>query len=190
MEFCFPRWSVGDRCCPVVHAPAVPHKAPESGLQPLHPLKRSRAASCGSGSSEPSSGSCFVANCQQPARQPRPAAGDRAGRPAVLAMAGQRSQVAEVADRLAASRSPIAHKPRRGAVRIPPKPQMHIALSVPTEQTIQASARPAYRCGRGAFSANQVPPESEPGLDPGLHHATALETRRRAQPCRCPSAPC
>jgi len=67
---------------------------------------------------------------------------------------------------------------------------MHIALSVPTEQTIQASARPAYRCGRGRFSANQVPPESEPGLDPGLHHATALETRRRAQPCRCPSAPC
>jgi hypothetical protein len=177
------RWSMPQLCPKITSLPAQ---------SPYILFKRSRAASCGSGSSEPSSGSCFVANCQQPAQQPRPAAGDRAGRPAVLAMAGQRSPVAEVADRLAAGRSPTAHKPRRGAVRISPhKPQMHIALSVPTEQTIQASARPRAPLSEGGrFSANQVPPESEPGLDPGLHHATALETRRRAQPCRCPSAPC
>ena len=32
-EFSLPRRSVGDRCCPVVHAPAVPED-PDSGLQP------------------------------------------------------------------------------------------------------------------------------------------------------------
>jgi hypothetical protein len=138
------RWSMPQLCPKITSLPAQ---------SPYILFKRSRAASCGSGSSEPSSGSCFVANCQQPAQQPRPAAGDRAGRPAVLAMAGQRSPVAEVADRLAAGRSPTAHKPRRGAVRISPhKTQMHIALSVPTEQTIQASARPSVPLREGGVS--------------------------------------
>ena len=52
-EFSCPRWSVGDRCSPVVHTPAAVPQRSESGLQPLHPLKRSRAASCGSRNSEP-----------------------------------------------------------------------------------------------------------------------------------------
>jgi hypothetical protein len=102
------RWSMPQLCPKITSLPAQ---------SPYILFKRSRAASCGSGSSEPSSGSCFVANCQQPAQQPALPQGI-AGRPAVLAMAGQRSPVAEVADRLAAARSPTAHKPRRGAVRL------------------------------------------------------------------------
>jgi hypothetical protein len=60
-------------------------------------FKRSRAASCGSGSSEPSSGSCFVANCQQPASsRALPHGIALAARP-FWRWPGQRSPVAEVA---------------------------------------------------------------------------------------------
>jgi hypothetical protein len=55
------RWSMPQLCPKITSLPAQ---------SPYILFKRSRAASCGSGSSEPSSGSCFVANCQQPAQQP------------------------------------------------------------------------------------------------------------------------
>jgi len=172
------RWSMPQLCPKITSLPAQ---------SPYILFKRSRAGSCGSGSSEPSSGSCFVANCQQPAQQPRPAAGDRAGRPAVLAMAGQRSPVAEVADRLAAGRSPTAQKPRR-ALCASPSTTLRCILPFPYQRN--KLSKPVLgqstAVGGGRFSANQVPPESEPGLDPGLRHATALETQWRAQPCRCP----
>ena len=48
----FPPWSVGDRCCPVVHAPGMPQRS-RPRLQPLHPLKASRVASCVSRSFQP-----------------------------------------------------------------------------------------------------------------------------------------
>jgi hypothetical protein len=62
-ESSFPQESVGDRCGPVVMPQLCP-KLP-TRLQPLHPLKTSRAASCVSRSSELLSSSCFVANCHQ-----------------------------------------------------------------------------------------------------------------------------
>jgi hypothetical protein len=71
--------------------------------------------------------------------------------PAPLALAGSAVPVAEVAARVAADRGPTAQKPEGRCAHFPHKPQMHIALSVPTEQTIHARARPAYRCGRGAL---------------------------------------
>ena len=153
------RWSMPQLCPKITSLPAQ---------SPYILFKRSRAGSCGSGSSEPSSGSCFVANCQQPAEQPRPAAGDRAGRPAVLAMAGQRSPVAEVADRLATDRSPTAHKPRRGAVRIPPQalpfPYQRNKLSTPVlgQRTAAGGGRSQLTRCRPRASLDWTPGSTTP----------------------------
>jgi hypothetical protein len=57
------RWSMPQLCPKITSLPAQ---------SPYILFKRSRATSCGSRSSEPPSGSCSVANCQQPAQQSRP----------------------------------------------------------------------------------------------------------------------
>ena len=152
------RWSMPQLCPKITSLPAQ---------SPYILFKRSRAASCGSGSSEPSSGSCFVANCQQPAQQPRPAAGDRAGRPAVLAMAGQRSPVAEVADRLAADRSPTALTGSlltmvvgRGSVA--DQWQAAQAAVVAAGAAALATATASSVAARSRGSARPVPPATPP----------------------------
>jgi hypothetical protein len=166
------RWSMPQLCPKITSLPAQ---------SPYILFKRSRAASCGSGSSEPSSGSCFVANCQQPARQPRPAAGDRAGRPAVLAMAGQRSPVAEVADRLAAVRQHISPG---GALCAAPPTSSDAYCPFRTNGTnypSQCSVRAPLSEG-GVSHGTRCRPRAS--LEWTSGSATALETRRRAQPCR------
>jgi hypothetical protein len=151
------RWSMPQLCPKITSLPAQsPYILSRgAGLPPADPGAPSLQAVPAlspTANSRPSS-----PPCRRGSRWPPGRSGD----------GGQRSPVAEVADRLCTL----------------PFPYQRNKLS-------KLVLGPAYRCGRGRFSANQVPPESEPGLDPGLHHATALETRRRAQPCRCPSAPC
>jgi len=59
-------------------------------------------------------------------------------------------------------------------VRIPPhKPQMHIALSVPMEQTIQASARPSVPLWEGGSQLTRCRPRASLDWTPGS--AIALE---------------
>jgi hypothetical protein len=151
------RWSMPQLCPKITSLPAQ---------SPYILFKRSRAASCGSENSEPSSGPCFVANCQQPAQQPRPAArGSRwppgcsgNGRSAVPGCRGGRSP----------GRSPTAHKPRRGAVRSSPH-KLRCILPFPYQwnKLSKPVLGQSTAVGGGRFSWNQVPPESEPGLDPG-----------------------
>ena len=67
-------------------------------------------------------------------------------------------------------------KPRRGAVRISPR-SLRCTLPFPYQRNKLSELVLGQRtsAGGGRFLANQVPPESEPGPDPGLRHATALE---------------
>ena len=172
------RWSMPQLCPKITSLPA----------QSLYILfKRSRAASCGSGSSD-----------LQAVPALSPTANSRPSSPALpqgLALAARPFWRWPVSGpRL--PRWPIAWPPTAvrqhispgGALCAFPPRSLRCTLPFPYQRNKLSKLvlGPAYRCGRGAFSANQVPPESEPGLDPGLHHATTLETRRHAQPCRCP----
>jgi hypothetical protein len=152
------RWSMPQLCPKITSLPAQ---------SPYILFKRSRAASCGSGSSEPSSGSCLSPTANSRPSSPPCRRGSLAARPFWRwPVSGPRLPRWPTAWPPAAVRQHIS--PGGALCAFPPhNPHLHIALSVPTEQTIQASARPEHRCRRGRFSTNQVPPESEPGLDPG-----------------------